>query len=94
MRNKNKLLIGIVLVLFVLAIAGLAVVSASQEEISQLESEISGAGFDWLINYSVDAPRISVFEFGGSSEIGSFGISGEKSYKIFPNYTNSDVYDL
>ena len=44
--------------------------------------------------YAKGRGDISVYNENADEAIGNFAIDGEKEYKIYPNYTNSDVYDL
>ncbi|MEI6850235.1 MAG: hypothetical protein WCK29_04310, partial [archaeon] len=44
--------------------------------------------------YARGTGTIEVYNVNSNDLIGQLNIAGEKSYKIYPNYTNSDVYDL
>ena len=51
------------------------------------------AGKDMTI-YAKGQGTITVFNENGSDSIGQFTVNGENTYKIYPNYTDSAVYDL
>ncbi|MBI2057235.1 LamG domain-containing protein [Candidatus Pacearchaeota archaeon] len=101
MKNKikNLAVFGIILISvisFILAVNALT----PQEEIAQLENELNSlnsAGYDWLINYSLNYPSIEVYEFNKTELIATFeNVSEDKKYQIFLNNLNGsqDVFDL
>ena len=101
MKNKNNLIIigilatGILLFSFVFIVSALS--SEEQEELSQLEENLTEEGYSWLINYSIDYPEIIVYEINGEEEIARFeNISLENWHKIFLTKLNGtqDSFDL
>ena len=71
-----------------------------EDELAQLEQEISDAGYSWLADYNVSYPFIEVYEFNSSRLIISFPEISAGLYKIFltnlssdENYSQ-DVFDL
>ena len=46
--------------------------SALQNELNNLTSQLSNQGHDWLVDYNISYPYVSVFREGSSEEIVSF----------------------
>ena len=63
---------------------------------TKLQQEISSASYGWLNNYNIEIPSIKVYNENANEPIGEFAVDSSeiKEYKIYPNYSNSDVYDL
>src|SRR3989339_376708 len=97
---KNKLLI---LTLVALTIIGVVIAQnqSLEEELAGLEEELINAGFDWLVNATIDenldTSTIEVFTQNGNEPLAVFeNIQEEKFYKIYLTNLNGtqDVFDL
>src|SRR3989339_96338 len=97
---KNKLLI---LTLVALTIIGVVIAQnqSLEEELASLEEELVNAGFDWLVNATIDenldTSTIEVFTQNGNETLAVFeNIQEEKFYKIYLTNLNGtqDVFDL
>ena len=97
---KNKLLI---LTLVALTIIGVVIAQnqSLEEELAGLEEELINAGFDWLVNATIDenldTSTIEVFTQNGNETLAVFeNIQEEKFYKIYLTELNGtqDVFDL
>src|SRR3989339_795521 len=97
---KNKLLI---LTLVALTIIGVVIAQnqSLEEELASLEEELVNAGFDWLVNATIDenldTSTIEVFTQNGNETLAVFeNIQEEKFYKIYLTELNGtqDVFDL
>src|SRR3989339_168510 len=97
---RNKLLI---LTLVALTIIGVVIAQnqSLEEELASLEDELVNAGFDWLVNATIDenldTSTIEVFTQNGNETLAVFeNIQEEKFYKIYLTELNGtqDVFDL
>ncbi|MFH1710815.1 MAG: right-handed parallel beta-helix repeat-containing protein, partial [Nanoarchaeota archaeon] len=94
--NQKLLLIGGLFVVLAILIVGLTIVRSSQDEITQLESEISSAGYDWLVDYSVDYPSVEVYRENDSEVVAVFDdlTSEIVMHQIFlTNLADDEGYD-
>jgi len=97
MNRKNLILILAGFLLVFLVLTGFIYSLSSEDEINQLEQELIDLGYDWLVNYSIDAPNIEVYVRDSDELIISFeNISGENWYKVYLTELNGsfDVFDL
>ena len=97
---RNKLLI---LTLVALTIIGVVIAQnqSLEEELASIEEELVNAGFDWLVNATIDenldSSTIEVFTQNGNETLAVFEkINEEKFYKIYLTELNGtqDVFDL
>src|SRR3989339_321711 len=97
---RKKLLI---LTLVALTIIGVVIAQnqSLEEELAGLEEELINAGFDWLVNATIDenldTSTIEVFTQNGNETLAVFeNIQEEKFYKIYLTELNGtqDVFDL
>src|SRR3989339_247412 len=97
---RKKLLI---LTLVALTIIGVVIAQnqSLEEELAGLEEELINAGFDWLVNATIDenldTSTIEVFTQNGNEPLAVFeNIQEEKFYKIYLTNLNGtqDVFDL
>ena len=77
----------------------LTIALSPQDELAQLENELTSSGYSWLVDYSVELPsaNIEVYEKDGNVSIATFeNVNEDKKYKVF--LTNlvgeQDVFDL
>src|SRR3989344_8782500 len=55
-----------------------------EDELAQLENELSSQGYEWLTDYNVSYPFIEVYEFNKTEKIAEFPeIITEGLYKIY-----------
>src|SRR3989338_4423901 len=109
-KNKGQNIIKInmkliIVILIVVSISLIGFVFAQQnqtleDELAQLENELSSQGYEWLTDYNVSYPYIEVYEFNKTEKIAEFPEISEGLYKIYlmnlsenENYSQ-DVFDL
>src|SRR3989338_6674827 len=109
-KNKGQNIIKInmkliIVILIVVSISLIGFVFAQQnqtleDELAQLENELSSQGYSWLVDYNVTYPYIEVYEFNKTEKIAEFPQISAGLYKIFltnlsseENYSQ-DVFDL
>jgi hypothetical protein len=79
-KKLNYIIAGILLISLIGILVG-----EVEDEISQLEQELIDSGYEWLINYSVNYPKIEIYEQNGEDIIAEFeDVSDEDWYQIFP----------
>ena len=102
MKNKLLFVFGVAVLILTAVHFGFAEQNPSlQDELNALTAELENSGFGWLINYSLPAPQIEVYENNGSRLIALFeGIYAGGARKIYltnlsedENYAQ-DVFDL
>jgi|SRR3989344_5954494 len=87
-------------ILLVTAVAFAQQNQTLEDELAQLEQEISDAGYSWLTDYNLTYPFIEVYEFNKTEKIAEFPEISQGLYKIYlmnlsenENYSQ-DVFDL
>ena len=96
-------LISVILIVVSISLVGFAFAQQNQsleDELAQLENELSSQGYSWLTDYNVSYPFIEVYEYNQSRLIATFPEISKGLYKIFltnlsdeENYSQ-DVFDL
>ena len=96
MINKNKLLL-VFAIIMIIGAAAVAISSSSQDEIAQLEQEISSAGYSWLVNYNISYPSVEVYRENDNNLLATFtDLTGGMNKIYLTNLGNEsyDVFDL
>src|SRR3989344_755345 len=71
-------------ILLVTAVAFAQQNQTLEDELAQLENELSSQGYEWLTDYNVSYPYIEVYEFNKTEKIAEFPeIITEGLYKIY-----------
>ena len=95
---NKKLIFGIFVFILIIVTLGFAIADISDlgNELVQLEGELAGSNYSWLVNYSVSYPSVEVYEKDSDNLIMTFDISVDKEYKKFLTGWNKtqDVFDL
>jgi len=89
--NSKLMLIGISIILLISLVVLVKALTDDERtnlenELNNLTSSLSDSGYNWLVNYNVSYPYVSVFREGGSEEIARFtNITGDgfSKYQIF-----------
>ena len=101
-KSKKLMLIGIMGIVLVsliyLVVADTAPTREDlQNELNNLTSQLSNQGHDWLVNYNLTYPSVSVYREGDSNVIARFesiaGGNNFEKYQIFlTNLTENESY--
>ena len=96
--RRGLILAGALLVI-ITGFFALTIALSPQDELAQLENELTSSGYSWLVDYSVEpsSANIEVYEKDGNVSIATFeNVNEDKKYKVF--LTNlvgeQDVFDL
>ena len=83
MRGYGFLITGVLLISLIGMIFLAGAVGGGVDELTQLEQEISDAGYSWLIDYNISYPYVSVFRQNSDEEIARFENVINGKYQIF-----------